>query len=364
MKNKRILVLPRYSRNGPSSRVRFYQFFPLIKEHGYDCTIAPFFDEQYIENLYNHQPVNIIRVLSAYYRRFSTARSIDRYDLVWLQYELLPWLPFWMEKILIRNKIPLIVDYDDAVFHRYDQCSHKIIRLLLGRKISRIMRSAQVVIAGNPYLADYAIQAGARRVEILPSTVDMQRYRPVQKKAETKVKIGWVGTQRTVHYLEILKPVFECILDKNIELVLIGAETPPDLKTLPIKNIAWSEQSEIQSIQDLDIGIMPLPDNPFERGKCGFKLIQYMACGLPVVASPVGVNSEIVRHGENGFLAETESEWIDALRYFIEHPATRKKMGAMGHKVVESSYSLQVTAPLLLEIFHSLSDFSQAAVSM
>lgn len=350
MKNKRILVLPRYSRNGPSSRVRFYQFLPLIKEHGFDCTIAPFFDEQYIYDLYHHQSINKSRVLNAYYQRFSTARTINRYDLVWLQYELLPWLPFWMEKMLISNKTPLIVDYDDAVFHRYDQCSHKIIRLLLGRKISRIMGSAQVVITGNPYLADYAAQAEARRVEILPSTVDMQRYRPVQKKTGTKVKIGWVGTPGTVHYLEILKPVFECILDINTELVLIGAETPPDLKTLPIKNVAWSEQSEIQSIQELDIGIMPLPDNPFERGKCGYKLIQYMACGLPVVASPVGINRELVTHGENGFLANNLSEWSQYINKLSADPNLRRKMGQRGRVLIEKDYNLEKWAPKIIQI--------------
>jgi glycosyltransferase involved in cell wall biosynthesis len=354
MKNKRILVLPRYSRNGPSSRVRFYQFLPLLKENGFVCTVVPFFDEQYIEDLYHHQPAKKSGILNAYFRRISRAVTASQYDLIWMQYELLPWLPYWMEKILLGSRTPIIVDFDDAVFHRYNQHKRIIVRMALGNKISKIMRSARIVVAGNPYIADYAIRAGAEQVEIIPSTVDTQRYQPVKKHAGGKVKIGWVGTPGTASYLEPLKLVFEHCLDKTTELAIIGADTPPSLSSLPIENIPWSEETEVQMIQSLDIGIMPLPDNPFERGKCGYKLIQYMACGLPVVASPVGVNQDIVQHGKNGFLAADETEWTQALGRLKQEPVLRKQMGAAGRQLAVSQYDAASIGHKIIHLIQSI----------
>lgn len=359
MNGKRILVLPRYSPNGPSSRVRFYQYLPFLEKAGLSFEVHPFFDDSYITALFNQQSQSILEIISSYFRRIFISLKSGQYDLIWMQYELLPWLPYWAEKILITKRTPIIVDFDDAVFHRYDSHTNFGIRALLGKKIGKIMADAAVVVAGNPYLADYARQSGAKRVEILPSTVDISRYQLVKKQHGPELRIGWIGTPKTVKYLEPLRSVFERCLKNNIKLVIVGADIPGRLNGLPIESIPWSEEREVQIIQSLDIGIMPLPDHPFERGKCGYKIIQYMACSLPVVASPVGVNSRIVKHGANGFLAQTESEWIDALQYLIEHPAARKEMGAKGRKEMESSYTLQVAAPILVDIIHSLSDSQQ-----
>ncbi|MDP2966409.1 MAG: glycosyltransferase family 4 protein [Pelolinea sp.] len=348
MTNKRLLVLPRYTSKGPSSRVRFYQYLPYLEEAGFIFDVHPFFGDAYIDALFNRDPQNILGIISSYFHRVFTILKSSRYDLVWMQYELLPFIPYWLENIFLKRITKLVVDYDDAVFHNYDQ--HRIcgVRIILGGKISKIMRSAQVVVAGNHYIADYATQSGAKRVVILHSAVDTKRYQVSKTHSGSVIKIGWIGSPVTVKYLESLRPIFERCLSEKMKLVIVGGGLPDALRGLPIENISWSEESEVQSIQSFDIGIMPLADSPFERGKCGYKLIQYMACGIPVIASPVGINTEIVDHGKNGFLASNENEWLEALTKLKADATLRQYMGRNGRKLVEEKYSLQVCSTKLI----------------
>jgi glycosyltransferase involved in cell wall biosynthesis len=352
--NKRLLILPRYTSQGPSSRVRFYQYLPYLEKAGFSIDVHPFFDDRYIDALFNHYPQNIFGIISSYFRRVFTILKSARYDLVWMQYELLPFIPFWFENIFLKRITKLVVDYDDAVFHRYDQHVNKGVRSILSGKISKIMHSAQIVVAGNPYIADYAKQSGAEKVVILPSTVDTKRYQVSKMQADSVIKIGWIGSPGTVKYLELMLPIFERCLGEKMKLIIVGSDTPDTLHGLPIENIPWSEESEVQSIQSFDIGIMPLTDNPFERGKCGYKLIQYMACGIPVIASPVGVNTEIVDHGKNGFLASNENEWLDAITKLEIDESLRHYMGQNGRKLVEEKYSLHTCSQKLLSMFEGL----------
>lgn len=187
----------------------------------------------------------------------------------------------------------------------------------------------------------------------LPTVVDVTRYARGKETNSTTVTIGWIGQPSTVKYLEQLAPVLRKILyTHSVRLVAVGANQV-QLRGLPIEIRPWSESTEASEIQQFDIGIMPLTDSSWERGKCGYKLIQYMACGKPVVASPVGANTKIVRHGVNGFLARTETEWCAAIGLLCEDAALRKRMGNEGLKTVEQHYSLQVTAPLLIELLRS-----------
>jgi glycosyltransferase involved in cell wall biosynthesis len=344
MKNKHLLILPRYTEKGPSSRVRMIQYLPYLKEAGFDVAIHPFFDDGYIDSLYSHQPIKIPAVIHSYWDRIGISLHKRRYDLIWLQQELLPWVPFCIEKILYSKNIPLLVDYDDAVFHRYDLHKDYFIRLLLSRKIDHVMEISSGLTVGNAYIADRAEQAGARNVHILPSVVDTEKYHCKPREDHPDFVIGWLGTPKTVHFLETIQPALKKVLNNTTRLIIVGADIPDSLKNLPIQSQSWNEDTEIDQILQFDIGIMPLIDAPFERGKCGYKLIQYMACGLPVVASPVGVNQSIVEHGMNGFLASTMDEWIDALIKLRSSIDLRLKMGIAGRKKVESYYSLEKNA--------------------
>jgi glycosyltransferase involved in cell wall biosynthesis len=286
-------------------------------------------------------------MLKYYHDRVAVLRRKPRPDLIWLEYEALPWLPWAIEQALLPSGVPIVSDYDDAVFHRYDQHTIAPVRWLLGDKIDGVMAASALVLAGNDYLEARARRARARVVEIVPTVVDITSYSLRSRMpGETGLRIGWIGTPSTWSaYMEPLMPLLASVAASyGARLTAVGpgrdATQHPLLDQLP-----WSEDTEVASIQAMDIGIMPLTDTPWSRGKCGYKLIQYMACGLPVVASPIGVNAEIVEHGVNGFLATTEAEWREALEILLRDPALRDRMGQQGRHKIERQYSLQVWGP-------------------
>lgn len=347
-----LLALPRYQRLGPSSRVRFYQYYPALREQGFVIQDTPFFLDGYVRRLYTKQPVRAGEVFLAYLKRLSALLRTRDFDLLWLEKEFLPWMPAWMEALLARH--PYVVDYDDAVFHRYDLHRSALVRRVLGRKIDGVMRNAALVVAGNEYLAGRAQAAGAKRVEILPSVVDADLFTPAPAR-DSGFTIGWIGSPVTAPYLEVVRPALKSLTNGGqAQVSLIGAGNANKWDNLPVNILPWREEDEIRNIQQFDVGIMPLVDEPFERGKCGYKLIQYMACGLPVVASPVGVNAQIVEHGVTGFLAKNEQDWQQALVFLRENPAKRYEMGLAGRAKMEREYSLGATAPKLAELLRQV----------
>jgi len=346
----RILALTRYSSSGPSSRVRFYQYFPYLKSRGVNLQVAPLLNDDYVRNLFSGRRQSLISLANAYIERVSCLIKRGSFDLLWLEKELFPWLPIWIESSFVKRGIPFVADYDDAVFHRYHLHHSPMIRALLGNKIDDIMRYAATVVVGNDYLADHARLAGADRVEILPSVVDITRY-SITKRAGDQFRIGWIGSPVTAPYLELIRSALEETSRQiNSRIVLVGAGNKDPLPGLEKEVLPWSEEKEVDLIQTFDVGIMPLTDGPFEEGKCGYKLIQYMSCGLPVVASPVGVNMRIVESNKTGFLASSTAEWVQALVLLSKESKIRTKLGEAGRKKVEEDYSLQVTAPRLLDI--------------
>jgi glycosyltransferase involved in cell wall biosynthesis len=294
-------------------------------------------------------------VLGAYLRRLSVLTRRLKFDLLWVEKELLPWLPAGLEDLFHRSGIPYAVDYDDAVFHRYDLHPAGMVRALLGHKIDRVMRRAALVIAGNDYIADRAVNAGARRVEVLPSVVDVSQYLVNEPGSDPVFRIGWIGSPVTAPYLDGVREVLASLSrESKVKLILIGAGDVQPFAHVPTETLPWSEEIELSMSQKFDVGLMPLVDGPFERGKCGYKLIQYMASGLPVVASPVGVNGQIVEPGVNGYLADSPAEWLAALRVLRDDVHKRKLMGQAGRRKAEQKYNLQGTAPRLFELLSGL----------
>lgn len=349
-----VLLLSRYGRLGASSRIRSYQYLPHLESQGIHVTVAPFFEDKYIENLYAGRGRGLDLVLEAYLRRLRAVFQSAKFDLVWVEYETFPWMPACFELLLSILHTPYVVDFDDAVFHRYDLHPNYFVRMFLGRKIDHVMRRAAAVIVGNDYLLARARRAGAKSVVYLPSVVDLKRYAEVKEVNNDVFTIGWIGSPATVRYLQLIQPsLFELCKGGNARLIVAGGANV-EIEGVPVVRRPWSEETEVAEIRAFDVGIMPLPDEPWERGKCGYKLIQYMACGRPVVASPVGANLKIVEDGVSGFLAATPSEWVRALTALREDRLLRERMGRAGRRRVETEFSLQVTAPRLVDLLRTV----------
>lgn len=349
----KVFLLSRYGPLGASSRVRSYQYLPYLQSHGIDVTVSPLLGDDYLRKFYFGRVNQLTARLAPYSQRLIKLLKSRRFDLLWIEYELFPWLPSCCEMLIARLGIPYIVDYDDATFHRYDTHSNIFVRKLLGNKIDAVMRNAALVTAGNEYLMAHAEKAGARRVEYLPTVIDLKRYSVKDNTKNVVFTIGWIGSPVTVRYLEMIRPVFlEWNKKNNARLVIIGADSFK-LDGVKVEYRSWSQGSEVSEIQKCDIGIMPLPDDLWEKGKCAYKLIQYMACGKPVIASPVGVNSKIVEHGVSGFLAESKREWMEYLEILYADPERRYEMGKEGRRKVEKNYCVQITAPRLLDLMSS-----------
>ena len=344
-----ILFLTKYSRRGASSRYRTLQYIPLFEQSGIHCTVSPLFDDAYLEFLYQYGKVSKKAVIRALLRRVWALLKCRKFDSILIEGEIFPYAPAFATKILSWMNVSYIVDYDDALFHQYDEHHSPAVRKFLGDKISQVMRGAALVVAGNDYLAEYATRAGSRNIQVIPTVVDLESYPGESRHSESEdiFTIGWIGSPSTALYLEAIAPALaEVCANGRARVKLIGSGACV-LSGVPLEVIPWSEMFEIENISQFDVGIMPLPDKPWARGKCGLKLIQYMACSLPVVASPVGVNTQLVEDHHNGFLAVDNKAWVKALTTLRDNPDLRATMGKAGREKIERQYSLQVTAPRL-----------------
>lgn len=344
-----VLALTKYGPLGASSRVRTLQYLPHLRAAGFDVTVRPLLDDAYLTRRYAGQPIGPAFYARTYATRVLEALQARKYDLVWIEYEALPWVPALVERALLAG-VPYVLDYDDAIFHTYDRHSNPLVRSLMGRKIDRLMRGAALVVAGNEYLADRARSAGASSVEVVPSVIDLERYGPVTPLPDGPFTIGWIGSPGSERLLETVRGTLaDVVAEPDTRLVLVGA-TERALQGVPHETWTWSEAVEVEQMQQFHVGIMPLADTPWERGKCGYKLIQCMGAGRAVVASPVGVNAEIVDEGGNGFLASTPEAWKQALRTLRADRKHAAQMGRAGRRTVEKHYALSVTAPKLAEL--------------
>ena len=331
----RILLLPRYGPQGASSRYRLWQYVPLFERAGHHVEVQPLLDDGYVAELYSTGRRASWRLASGYARRVLAAFRWGRFHAIICEQEMLPFLPAFVELAMRRSKTRFFVDYDDAAYATY------ALWPWLRGKIARVMAAAETVVVGNSELRAYAEQF-ARRVRVIPTVVDLAGY-PNHRQAgdSDKVRVGWIGTPITAGSVPALIPVMERLqrAHANLSFRLIGARNGFSCNGLRAEVPAWSPETESELLLGCDIGIMPLPDTQFTRGKCGLKLIQYMACGLPVVASPVGVNREIVEEGRNGYLVSSDEEWYASLDKLIRDPELRRKLGKAGREKIEAGYT-------------------------
>ncbi|MEP7275439.1 MAG: glycosyltransferase family 4 protein [Betaproteobacteria bacterium] len=349
-----IVLLSRYEDQGASSRVRSYQYLPALEAAGLRVERRAMFANRYVAARHRDRGATVSASIAGYVRRARQLTGLPRNAVLWIEYELLPWLPFGVERAFYASRRPVVVDYDDAVFHRYGLHRSARVRHWLGDKIERIMRAATIVVAGNDYLAQHARAAGARHVEVLPSVVDLARYRQKQEFDASAFTVGWIGSPSTTPFLKAIEPALHDARDiPGLSLRIVGG-APWTPANIAVTAVPWSGDTEVDAMQSFDVGVMPLPDDPWARGKCGYKLIQYMGCALPVIASPVGANATIVEHGRTGFLASSQAEWSEALRALAGSPALRRTMGAAGFDKARREYDLAVTEPRLVALFTKL----------
>jgi len=283
--------------------------------------------------------------------RMTVARSVRDADAVILQRKLLS----RPEVALLRRQVGrLWYDFDDAVWMRDSYAGKGFRSHKRAGRFRATVRAADAVVAGNSYLAEHATSAGARAAWVIPTCVDVKRY-PLAPHARDGADLVWVGSSVTLRGLEAITPVLDTIGERvpgvRLKLVCNRFFKPG---RLPVVECPWAEGTEAADIAAADIGISWVPDDPWSRGKCGLKVLQYMAAGLPVVTNPVGVHVDMVRPGETGFLATTEAEWVEAIRALAADPDLRRRMGAAGRRLVEERYSAEAGATLWANLIDGL----------
>ncbi|HUG90225.1 MAG TPA: glycosyltransferase family 4 protein [Planctomycetaceae bacterium] len=313
----------------PSFRFRIEQMLPYFAERGHDCDVG-FLAGNALSRLFLY-------------------RRLPDYDVVVVQKRLLS----RAEVIVVRRRTKrLVFDLDDAVMFNGSGDRDRRRQARFGA----IVRAADLVLCGNQYLADEARPHGGR-VEIVPTAIDTERFHPrvrdTSRSGEGLVTVGWTGSSSTNRYLNELLPLL-AELDGTIRLKVISDTTLGldlgRLRGVPIDVVRWSPETEVAEAAGFDVGIMPLPNNPWTRGKCGFKALQYMGLGLPAVCSPVGVNREIIEHGVTGFLPSSGDEWLSIIEQLANEPGLRTLIGRAGRRRVEEAYSTAVVGPRLAEL--------------
>ncbi|HQT88134.1 MAG TPA: glycosyltransferase [Acidiphilium sp.] len=340
----RVLMATRYGRLGASSRLRLLQYAPALDRLGIECTARPFLSDAYVSALYGNG-ARLPSALAAYGRAVGLARAIRAHDLIWVEKELLPFLPAALERALLGEK-KFILDFDDAWFLRYQTAKSLPARWLLGGKFTALVRRAALTVVANETLHDWAVRQGAREVLLLPTVVDLDQY-PVLPEPAGPFTVGWIGTPVTAPYLQAIEaPLRRLAAEQPLELLIIGA---PDLRIpgVTCRHLPWSENAEGALLGQCHVGVMPLSDDAWSRGKSGYKLVQYMAAGRATVASPVGANRTIVVEGITGLLASDAEQWFVALRRLRDDPGLRNRMALAARARVAVDYALSGTAPRL-----------------
>jgi glycosyltransferase involved in cell wall biosynthesis len=346
-----VLLLSRYERRGPSSRVRHYNYLPALARAGFQITAAPLLDDAYLDRMFRGDPRSPMLLAKAYLRRLRILATARRYDLIWIEKEALPWLPAAAERAFMGDRL-LVIDYDDPWYLRYTNDRRVPIRHILGHKLESIAKHAAAITAGSPALAQWARSAKAKVVVEMPPAIDVERY-PVRPPPDGPFTVGWIGTPTNEAYLELIAGPLRHLHDRfGARLRLIGDGRNFGLRGVNIERVDWSEETEADALAGCHVGVMPLSDGPWERGKCGYKLIQYMAAARPSVASAVGASGAIIVPGETGFLADSAEEWMTALGTLAANRERVWTMGLAARKRAETTYSLGASASKLIELFN------------
>ncbi len=339
----RVLFLaPHRLNRSPSQRYRFEQYISFLEKNNFQCTLSYLISEKDDKIFYAEG--NTFRklwiLIKAILHRINDTFNYNKYDIVFVQREAIMIGSSFFEKRIKRSRAKYIFDFDDSIWLMDTSDGNKRYEWLKNpEKTVRNIRYADMVFAGNAYLASYARRCNDK-IKIIPTTIDTDFHKPLPKQNDNII-IGWIGSHTTIKHFEYALEFLTIIKNKypQIEIRVVGDEDYVN-ESLNIKGFAWSSATEVEMINSFSIGIMPLPNDEWAKGKCGLKGLSYMACEVPTIMSPVGVNTEIIQHGENGFLASTTNEWIDSLSQLIEDASLRQKIGKAGRETILEKYSV------------------------
>jgi glycosyltransferase involved in cell wall biosynthesis len=347
------LLVPYPPGCAPGQRFRFEQWLRLLPEGAVRADVRSLFSAEGYVGLYErgHSLRKTGQAAVALTRRLRDVLAPGRPDVVLLYREAFPFGPPAFEWFAER-RFPVVFDFDDAVYLRATSEANRAVAFLKApSKTERIVVWSTVTTVGNAYLAEYARQFSPQ-VRILPTTLDIDEYRPrAARPAGGRLRIGWSGSATTARHLGLIEPALRRVLrELPTQLEVVGApgftvEGCPNVVAKP-----WVRSTEIQDVSGFDIGLMPLPNDQWSRGKCGFKALLYMALGVPAIVSPVGVNTEIIDEGVNGLFASSEDEWVDAIKRLAVDVELRHRLAEEGRKTVVERYSGQRWAPKFLDV--------------
>ncbi len=351
--NIRVQALATNPETGASTRFRILQWVPYLRNAGISLSLDAFFSPAGSAVLYEsgRRLSKFAYFLSGTMRRLATlARATSTADLLFIHREAFPLGQRILYSRLKKFPGPIVFDFDDAMFLPQREGRGILAKIEDLETPKEVMGLSKMVLAGNRFLADYA-KPHAGRVVIFPTCIDTEKFRPHDQPSPSNNRcvVGWIGSHSTAKYLRSLLPVLEQVALKDpFDLYVVGCPIPLNAGGLKITQAPWALAREMVDFCQCDIGVYPLWDDPWAHGKCGFKAIQFMACGVPVVAAAVGVNREIIEDGVNGFLAATDQEWIEKLGWLISDPCLRRELGQAGRRTVEKRYSLAANASKLI----------------
>ena len=351
-------LVPYLYDTAPGQRFRIEQWEPQLRPLGIDVDFQPFEDDELHSILY--KPGSTSRKVrltgEGVVRRLRLLRRVTDYDLIYLYREAALLGPPLLEYWLGRSGPPMIFDFDDAIFVpiKTSTSGHLSILKFAPAKTRTACRMSAHVMVGNRFLAEFAERYN-KSVTVIPTTIDTDKYRADAPRAPDALPvIGWSGSHSTVAHLDVARSILRRLhSEERFRLKVIGTASY-EIPGLEVEALAWSATDEVSDLRQIDIGIMPLPDDSWSRGKCGLKALQYMALGIPAVCSPVGVNAEIIQDGRNGFLASTDDEWIERLTKLLRSPDLRRRVGAAGRATVEQTYSAEAQVPRVAELIRSV----------
>ena len=344
----RVVAFTPHPIEGPASRFRLFQFVEPLGERGIELEVRPFLDSETYRGLYtaSRSGAKLRALANGIRSRIDDASKVGAGDVVIVHSELAPTMGGVVLDRLRRRNARIVYNFDDAIFLKRPGGS-RLIRMLArpDRRTAELCRAAGAVMAGNRYLASYAERArgGSDHVHVMPTVLDTNRFCPHDRPpGGGPPTVGWIGTHSALPYLTALFPALAAVqARKEYRLQVICNRAPKPFPGLKFEFIEWALEDELGYFEDLDIGLYPVPDDPWTRGKCGFKAIQYLACGVPTIASPVGVLAEIVRDGETGLHATDPASWEAALERLLDDPGLRARMGVAGRRLMVERYSIQ-----------------------
>ena len=355
-KHKKIYFLVPYPIGAaPSQRFRFEQYYDILRNHEHDVTISSFLDAEAWSILYKRgfYFLKIIKIISGFCTRIKDLLKIPEYDFIFIHREVAPMGPpvfEWLIAKVFKKKI--IYDFDDAIWLPNTSVNNKIIGgLKCHSKVKSICRWSYRISCGNDYLAQFAREYN-NDVVVNPTTIDTKKLHNRTKDQNTSgLTIGWTGTHSTSQYLDDIMPLLEK-LEKSYDFTFIVISNHPlSHKLKSLKYITWNKDSEIDDLLQFNIGLMPLREDSWSKGKCGFKALQYMSLGIPALVSPIGVNTKIVDDGINGALCSSLSDWEKAIISYLNDPLLRIKTGIAARKKIEASYSVISNSQNFLNLF-------------